>query len=138
MISRRKSVSQPIAAARVNAFLLLCARRNSSPAATAAGRNRLGKFPATVIQTRVEKAAVVVYGTSLAARDVNVCISIILRSNECHEPTTLTHTCGPFPSFVLILASKAPTVFSFERQFLRWRKFFFFARSCDYSAVLRH
>lgn len=82
-------------------------RQRTSTAAVVAGRNRLGKFPATVIQTRVARRRTVSAAAPLQ-RDVNVCISIILQSDECREPTTLT--VRPYLS---LLASKAPTVFFF-------------------------
>lgn len=101
-------------------FFYYATPRNSSlPAAAynrnaAAGRNRLGKFPATVIQTRVvRRKNTVPYSAAVPLpHEVNVCISIILRSDECREPTTLTATL-PFS----LLALKAPTVF-FRRYFV--------------------
>ncbi|KYM79919.1 hypothetical protein ALC53_09624 [Atta colombica] len=116
----KKAVSQPIAAAQVNAFLLLCNSSQLDPTSGSiqpecCGRNRLGKFPATVIQTRVvRRKNTVPYSAAVPLpHEVNVCISIILRSDECREPTTLTATL-PFS----LLASKAPTVF-FRRCLLR-------------------
>jgi len=80
--------------------------QHTSTAAVAAGRNRLGKFPATVIQTRVARRRTVSAAAPLL-RDVNVCISIILQSDECRKPTL---TVRPYLS---LRASKAPTVFFF-------------------------